>query len=393
MAGVSGVTLVTLAAYLVAMLLLGRTLSKEAFGQLNLSVYALNLLGMASLLGFPNALLRNVPRDRLERSDWKGLNRSLAGFNAGVCLLGVALYGLLYDTPLSNLVLLLVAALFLGQSLFLVTVLQIFRRFALAQGLFTLWRPVLLIAALLAYTGALRGLTPLLAAIAAGAAGQYALLVLVLRRAPRGPDPIPLRSLTHDAGVFFVLGLTAVLISRLDSFFLPRMIDFDTLGVYATISFYALTAYAVVSMGVGQVLNPLLASRERVPTTRIAVGLALGGLALAGVLAALADWAVPFAFGERYAGHHRPVAAALAVAGVFQVLYAVPSSRIGVLASRRVFRGFIAISLSSVVVDVALILFCLPRWGLTGAALATAGTWFWRTTGCWVVASRFTRSV
>ncbi len=91
-------------------------------------------------------------------------------------------------------------------------------------------------------------------------------------------------------------------------------------------------------------------------------------------------------FGDRYAGDHRALVTVLAAAGVLQVLYALPSSRIGILARRNVLRAFLILSLSSLAVDAALLWWMVPRWGLVGAAGATACTWAWRTGGAWLVA-------
>jgi O-antigen/teichoic acid export membrane protein len=36
-------------------------------------------------------------------------------------------------------------------------------------------------------------------------------------------------------------------------------------------------------------------------------------------------------------------------------------------------------------VDATLLWLLVPRWGITGAAAASAFTWLWRTAGAWVV--------
>ena len=386
MGSVTAVTLLTLGAYLVAMLLLGRNLPRDRFGYVTLWVYALNLLGAASLLGFPNAVLRHVARERMVRSRWSRLFAPLSLTSAVVCLAGALLFRRIYGAPWPDVFLLFAAGLLVGSSLLPVTLLQIFRRFALAQGLYTLWRPVLLVsvAAMLLW-GRVR-VTTVFLVVAAGGALQLGLALRALRGAPRGEEPISLRSLAPDAAVFSGLYLAAMLILRLDSFFLPKLMDLDALGMYSALSFVTLTGYGVVSLAVGQVLNPKLASREPVPMRSLAVLIVLGGVAAGLLLAAASNRLLPFVFGSRYAGDHRAVVAALAAAGVLQVLYALPSSRIGILASRRALRAFLVISLSSLAVDAVLLSVLVPRHGLVGAAGATACTWAWRTGGAWVVA-------
>ena len=99
MGAVTAVTLVTLAAYLAAMLLLGRNLPRERFGYLTLWVYSLNLLGAASLLGFPNAILRHFPRERLRASRWPSVVPPLAALNLAVCAAGALAFHGIYGAP------------------------------------------------------------------------------------------------------------------------------------------------------------------------------------------------------------------------------------------------------------------------------------------------------
>jgi O-antigen/teichoic acid export membrane protein len=395
-ASIGSVTVVTgasLAAYLVAVLLLGRALTPEAFGYLNLWVYALNLLGAASLVGFPNALLRHVSRDELGASAWPRLAPRLGAINLGVCAGGALVFGALYAEHARDAVILGIAAAFLGHSLLAATLLQIFRRFALAQLLYTLWRPVLLAGTVALLLGERADTGTVFLVAAAGALAQWGLLQRALRSEPRGGQPIPLRRLTPDALVFSALYVSAILITRLDSFFLPRMLDLGALGTYSAVSFLSLTAYNVLALAAGQVLNPLLASRERVPLGKLALIVMAGGLALGAILTLSVNPLIELAFAGRYPGDHRAVAAALCLAGTLQVLYAIPSSRIGILASSRVLRLFVGLSLSSVAVDAGLLLVAVPRWGLAGAALATALTWAFRAGLAAGVAHRTTRLV
>jgi O-antigen/teichoic acid export membrane protein len=196
--------------------------------------------------------------------------------------------------------------------------------------------------------------------------------------------------MTPDAAVFSGLFVTAMLILRLDSFFLPRLLDFDALGLYSVLSLIALTGYGIVSLAVSQVLRPKLASREPLPWRGLTATIVGGGLGVGLILAALSPKLIPFLFTDRYAGDHRLVFSLLVVAGVLQVLYAIPSSRIGILAPSRILRAYLLLSVTSLAVDAALLLWLVPVWGLAGAASATAFTWLWRTGGAWIVSRIYT---
>ncbi len=303
-----------------------------------------------------------------------------------MCAAGALVFRALYGASWWDTGALFVASASVGLSLLPVTMLQIFRRFAAAQGIYTLWRPVLLAVTLLPARARAPHRAP--AARRRRAAGilQLGLALVVMRRQPRGETPVGLRAMAPDAAVFSGLYVTAMLILRLDSFFLPKLMNLDALGLYSALSFLMLTGYGVVSLALGQVLSPKLASREPVPLRAVTALLVVGGIGVGLALAAASNTLLPLLFGDRYAGDHRVAAAVLALAGLLQVLYAIPSSRIGVLASARTLRIYLPLSLTSLAVDAALLWLLVPRWGITGAAAASAFTWLWRTAGAWVVA-------
>jgi O-antigen/teichoic acid export membrane protein len=383
---VSGVTLAGLAAYLVAMLFLGRSLSREAFGYLNLWLSGMNVLAAVSLLGYPLAIVRHYPRERLVRSRWTRLLRPLTALNAAVALAGAAAFARIYDFPVRDAVWLFAASALVGQTQLPATILQIFRRFVVAQGLANLWRVGLLVAVAAALP--VHALRPSLAfvAVGSGAALQLVLAQVAIRREPGGEEATPLRPLLADAALFTALTAAAMLLTRLDAFVLAKVLDLDALGLYSALSFYTLTGYGVVALAVGQVLRPKLASREPVPGRRLAWGLAASGLGVGAILALASTRVVPALLSDRYAGDHRGIVMVLAAAGTFQVLYALPSSVIGVLSSRRTLVAFVPVSLITVGVDVVLLAVCVPRWGLPGAAGATAATWVVRWGSAWIVA-------
>jgi len=154
--------------------------------------------------------------------------------------------------------------------------------------------------------------------------------------------------------------------------------------LYSALTFFTLTGYGVLAIAVGQVLRPALASRESMPLRKLTWGLAGGGLVVGVVLTLVSPTLVPAVFSERYAGDHRVVVAILSLAGVLQMLYALPSSRIGTVSPPRTLRAFVPVSLSAVAVDLVLLWILVPRYGLTGAAAASAITWAWRTGTAWL---------
>jgi O-antigen/teichoic acid export membrane protein len=385
---VTGVALLGQASWLLTVFILARHLPREEFGRFMLWVYAVNLLGSGALLGYPSALLRGWPRHRLGESRWPRILLPLSALCLGIGALVSAGFTLLYRVEPANAGFLFLAGVSIGFSLLPVTLLQIFRRYALGQALYSLWRPALLVLALglfllgrlsvISVAGCLAGLGIL----------QAGLAVFFLRGIPRGTHPMPLRGMAVDAAAFAGLQLAAILAMRLDSFAMPRLLDLDALGLYSAMGVWSLTGYQIASLAVGQVLNPRLASSEHVPWGRlVATILGLGALAsLALVL--LGNRALPMLFGAKYGGDHRVVIGILAATGLLQTLYVLPSSRIGILASRPRLFSFLAVSVGSVAIGLSLLLVLVPRYGLTGAAGASALTWVLRAGTAWWVAGR-----
>jgi len=389
---VTGVTLGSLASYLLAVLVAGRSMPRESFGYFTLWTYALNVLGAAALLGMNNAVLRRHPRADLAERRWPRVLPGMTAVAAGVSVIGAWVFAAVYHAPFRDAALLAVAGTGIGGGLLSVTLLQIFGRFATAQALNTLWRPILLAGIGAAWALGVPLSPPrLFALIAAGGAIQIVIAAFTVRGLPRGDTPLSVRALVPDAAVFAALLVTGMMLFRLDSFFLPKILDLDRLGLYSALGFLTLTGYSVVTIALTQVLGPKLASREAVPIRLLTAGILAGGLAAGFVLTFAANRLVPLVFSGAYAGDHRPVVALLSGVGVLQVLYAIPSSRVGILAGQRVLRAYVAVSLSAVAVEAVLLPLLVPRWGLTGAAAATLVTWTWRTGTGWAVARRYAK--
>ena len=389
-ASVGAVTFVSQASWLLTLFLLARHLPREGFGYLTLWQYALNLLWAGGILGFQNAILRNWPRERLVSHRRHKLFLPLGTLACMTAIVISGAFHLLYGSPINDSIFLFVAGVGLGFSILPVTILQIFRKFSLAQSIYSLWRPGLFLFTLILLSLGTVTLTRLFVGMALLALLQLTLAVLAAWPLPRGNEPITLRPMIPDALAFTGLHMAALLSLRLDAFTMPKLLDLDSLGLYSATTVWALTGYQLAGTALSQVLNPKLASGEPVPVTKWLFAVITLGTLAGGLLVAFSNWVLPAVFGPQYVGNHRALVAVLALSGLFQTLYVIPSSRIGILSTRRVLYGFAGLSFLSVGVGLLLLIFLVPRFGLTGAALASALTWIWRVAIAWWVAARET---
>jgi O-antigen/teichoic acid export membrane protein len=388
---IAGVTLVNFlgqASWLVTVFLLARHLSRESFGYLMLWQYALNLLGAGALLGFQNAVLRRWPRERLAHYQWHSLFRPLGVLACVTAVLISIVFHFLYHSPIRDAICLFIAGSAIGFSFLPVTLLQIFRKYSLAQFLYTSWRPALLIATLLLIALGSLSVPHVILTFAVSGVLQLAGTLLATGRAQEGKASIPIRPMIPDAVAFTGLHMAALLSLRLDSFTMPKLLNLDALGLYSAASVWALTGYQLAGMALGQVLNPKLASAEPVPIRKLVLIASLVGAAAGGLLIALSGRVLPLAFGPQYVGDHRSLVALLALAGLLQTLYVFPSSRIGILASRPRLYGFAGLSFLSIGIGFLFLFLLVPRFGITGAAGAAVLIWAWRTGTAWWISAR-----
>jgi O-antigen/teichoic acid export membrane protein len=157
---------------------------------------------------------------------------------------------------------------------------------------------------------------------------------------------------------------------RLDVWFVAYFTDFRSLGLYALAASLG-QMWWLLPRSAATVLLPVFASRER---TDAATHALIGRVAFwtaataAGVAAATAGWLIPAVYGREFAGAVAPFVLLL-IGCVPYTLAIILAS--GLAAAGRQGDNTLA-SLLGFVVTVALDLFLIPRYGIAGAAVASA---------------------
>ena len=375
---VSVIGVLTQVAFLAANVLLGRNLSPGDFGRADLANKVINLSGYLGLFGLNAALLRALPRQDLPRFNWPAAAPRV-GLIAGTVAMGAGILTLrLYGVSAWQAALVSISALFMSLSIASSSLLAIDRRFALAQWTQQLWRPALLFGTVMLLLAGRLSLTSVLVIYAVAGLLQLVLSQGAIRRVPRGTEPLPMGRLLREGSLFFGLFLTSSLMLRLDAFFLAGLINAEALGRYAAASNIALTGYGILAAGVAQVVTPRIASGEGLALRNLLIRLTLlavgGGLILTWVGTPL----IHLIYGGQYGGDFRMLLGLLCLAGIIQVAYVVPSAWLGAVAPEGALRLFLIVNVLSLGINVILNTLLIPRFGLEGAALATAASWAWR---------------
>lgn len=364
--------------FLLATLLLGRTLSASDFGRVDLANKVINLAGYLGLFGLHTALVRSIPRERLGRVAWPAAGPRIALQATIVAAAAGAVLALVYRFHVVEAFLVAGASLGLSFALAGGALLTIDRRFVAAQLLPAVGRPILLGAALVLLAGGRMDAGAVLVVFFVTGVLQALLLGPTLRPLPRGDEPLPTGRLVREGALFFGLFLTSTLLLRLDAFLLAGLIDTAALGRYAAVANIALTGYGILGLGVAQVVSPRIASGESLRLVRLLLLLVVAGGGGGLVLTLFGTPLVEWLYGGRYTGDFRLLFGLLSLAGIVQVAYVVPSAWLGVRAPEPALRFFLGVSVVSLAVHVLLTLALIPRFGLEGAAAANLVSWLWR---------------
>lgn len=375
------VTLITGAtqlAFLIATLLLGREMSQAEFGRFNLANMIINLTASLGLVGLNSAVVRALPKQEFERTNWRAdIPRVVLVAFAVVGSVTVAA-GALYRFPPLETALMVAAGWLFSLSLAGSSVLTIQRRFASSQLWLYLWRVVLLVGAGALLVSARLHTTSILVLYVLAGVAQLGGLVFALRPHRGGDHPLPAARLVREGLLFFGLFLTSTMMLRLDSFLIAGLVDAAALGRYSAASTIALTGYGVLSLGISQVLTPRVASGEPLHLRRLLGWLVTGGVLGVVGLTLFGTPLIHVLFAHRYFGDYRAVFALLSAAGLVQLVYVVPSALLGVRAPLPLLRSFLLVNVVSVAINALLNLALIPRFGLAGAAAATLLSWLWR---------------
>lgn len=374
---VSLIGIVAQAAFLIANLLLQRYLDKADYGRVDIANKIINLAGYLGLIGVNTALLRAVPRRDLPLVDWPGVLRRVVVTAALVAALAGGLAVFQFQYSAGHAVLIGVAALCLSVAVAAASVLAIDLKFAEAQWVQQLWRPVLFGGILLLVAAGRLSVDTVLLLYAA--AGILSLILVFRTLAPvtRGSQALPMGRLVREGAVFFGLFLTSSLMLRLDAFFIKGYLSWEDAARYGVASNLALTGYGILATGVAQVIMPRIASGDRLRLTSLLMTITLLAVGAGALIVSLGT---PFIHlvSDRYPGDFRPLLLILCLSGIIQVAYVIPSAWLGALAPEPALRLFLAVNVLSLGINVALNSFLIPRWQLEGAAIATAISWLCR---------------
>lgn len=374
-------------------ILLARLLGKEGFG---LYTYALTwpaLLGIPATLGFNNLLIREVAIYR-SQSSWGLLRGLLQWANAIVLVvsIGITLVALAIAFNLLNskggLLLPALSVALISLPIVSLTSLRLatmkgFQRVVLGQMPEMLLSPLLLLTVAITSSWFLRnnenatvwilGLRLLIATMTF-VVGTLLLTKIIPQELKKAIPDYKIRTWLRDGLPFMFLGGLAVINARIDILMLGSLKGAGAVGIYAVVS--RVTSLIVFALGiVNSVLSPTLATLyaegkmeqlQRVVTrsTRL---ITLFALIVTISLIVLRQWILPLFGAEFIEGQ-----TALIILSVGYLVNAMTGS-VGLLLNMTRHANLSAATVGcSALLNVLLNFILIPKWGVNGAAIATA---------------------
>ncbi len=374
---VFGIVLAAALLQVLSQVLLARGLPKESVGIISLLLGALPLLSTISLLGQEPATVRFISRSSGDTYDIPAHLRRVLIMVVPLGIAAGVIAGLYYAlTVLSILTLLVLVA---SQNAVLLVSGVERARHRYEQAMLCRQMPVFLMAVLfsllfLAGRMELRSVQWALILAFGGSAG-WLLLNGAHRASKRGAAssegllPVP-SSVLREGLLFLGTGLSFSVMIGLDKLIIGKMMSYADLAVYATI-FATMKGFDFLFYSIGYVLMPNAGSMARVRLGRYFGAIALLALVVSSAYYFFGDDAVHFLYKGRYDSGSYLILPFI-LSGVFKLFYSIPSSLIGGRLPRVAMKQFMWLNFGTLTVNVALDIVLILRWGLMGAAVATA---------------------
>ena len=370
---------VTLGSSVIVSIVLARYLGTEQFGQLNYALAIVAIVSQLARFGMSGVLVRELVLDPTQRGAVMGTALAIRLAGSGVALACVGLSGvvLLVDEPLVRLLVAILAAGLVFDSLAVIEshfqgLLQN-RTTAAIRGLVSIISMVVAVSLVLADAP--------IVAFAMVTAGESALLAAAFLLAYRRSHSIRdwrvrigmARTLIGQSWPLILSGLTASVYLKVDQVMLGAMTDKAAVGIYAA-AVRLSEGWYFIPIAISTAAFPLLlrakqrseaAYAERMQSLYDALFWA--SLCIIIPVSLLADVIVVTLYGDAYAAAG-PLLALHVWAGVFIFLRAALSKW---LIAEKLTLFSLATHGSGAVVNVALNLWLIPMYGPTGAAIAT----------------------
>ena len=385
-----GVSFFLAVAQIFAMLssvLLGRHLSASDFGEFGLMRTLILFIPPLAIWGQDIAAARYFSKIDVTRFRWDKAFLKILSVASILIAIGVFIAYYIYDLDVFQVFGIYIATLFFCASLFFSSLHRSQQRYNQAilmysgfRGLFFFFLvPIYFITNLNKYHAIYTyiGVIVLMGLIN---------LLYSFRTLKRGPEPVP--NEMHKTGLL-LMGIEASVdvMASLDVLFLPRMLGYDALGLYAA-SIVPSRIFNILARAAKYVWVPEFGKSKNIPYKKIHLLTAIVGIILLAVVLVLAKPILHLLYDGKY-DSGASILQVLAIVGFIRFFYGISSSLIIGKMSTKAVKYHLVITIISMFLYIAIMYFFLAQFGVIGAALALLAITIFRMFGAYFVVYKF----
>jgi len=347
-------------------MLLGRTLSKEEFGEFTLMRTLVLFIAPLAVWGQDVATARFFSKNDVSLFRWSQAFRTILIIGIPLLLIGVVVAAFIYDISRPRLIALTVASFCYMSTLFFSNLLRSQRCYKQAifmlNGFRAAFFPVLV---LLFFTKSLSALTAIVF--------YYGLIIVfaffnaryIYRKIPQGHQAVPRHM--HTTGLLFMGSqASTTLIGSLDSLFIPGMLDLASLALYQA-AVVPSQIFNILGRAGKYVWIPEFGRSQNIRVKKVSIAVSLAAIFLSTAMVILAKPILHIIFDGKY-DHGANVLRILTLAGAIRLFYNLGSSIIIGKMQRDALVWHLGMMVSMVVLEIGLLVLFLNHFGVIGAA-------------------------
>ncbi|MBN1464527.1 oligosaccharide flippase family protein [candidate division KSB1 bacterium] len=387
---IGGVSVVLIAIMMFAAftsILLGRTLSKEEFGEFSLMRTLVLFIAPLAVWGQDIATARFFSKNDASRYRWSQALRTIMSIGAPITVVAIVLVAFVYDISYSRLAALLLASLAYLSTLFFSNLVRSRQRYGQAILMLNGFRGAFFLVACLLFS--MKSMTANPAILS-----YYGLIVLwalfnaryAFRHIEQGSEPVPRQM--HTTGLLFMGSqASTTLIGSLDSLLIPALLDLSSLALYQA-AIVPAQIFNILGHASKYVWVPEFGRSMAVQTKKLSLLVALVALLMLTAMVIAAKPILHIMFAGKY-DHGAAVLQILVVAGAIRLLYNLSSSIITGRMAADALGWHLGITFSMVLVEVGLLFLLLKNFGVIGAAVTMLVVTALRTVGSYILLYKF----
>jgi len=199
---------------------------------------------------------------------------------------------------------------------------------------------------------------------------------------PEGHQDIP-KEVKRQGYLLFGVGITFVLFNQADVMLVAGLIDMQSLAIY-TVILSVMRFYDFGSMALNHVLVPKMKSLTGEQLKQAFYNVLLFGLTITIIYLVLGKRAVEVMYKGQYNSGSLLIPI-FCLAGIFKLLYAIPSALIAAIGSESVLKVFLYINIVAVVINYSTNIYLISIKGIIGAGIGAAIAWLIRTIGAFIL--------